>query len=197
MRLRAMIICSAIVWLPACATVDLSNMAGGEPLQQLAPEKENVVLRSAGALFSAFTEKGWTKAPDPEPLNKAASILLRGLKASPVTTQSITDGDSPNSQILQADLTLASAHVSQTLKSADVYLSMAEPEADLRSELRALEKALLACRKAEVLFEEGRAIHLIDSLETLSSDVDALRDITNIYGERVRALVPITGTPAS
>jgi hypothetical protein len=67
---------------------------------------------------------------------------------------------------------------------------MAPADRSLRKELASLEKALLASREAEQVFEEAlvktSASKTGAELATFNASVNALRDVTNAFGDQVR-----------
>jgi hypothetical protein len=85
---------------------------------------------------------------------------------------------------------MASTHVEQTTKAAEVYLAMAPAEKSLRKELISLEKALIASREASQVFEEALIKTAGDmnamDYSAYNASVNELRDVTNAFGDRVR-----------
>lgn len=190
MRLSQIFICLMLLPLAACATVDLADMTPAARVD-VKPAPENVVIRTSEALVAKFDDKGWSAAPDPNRMQKAAGFLLRGMKketsAQDVSYSAIVKKPAK----LRSDILSAAKDVTQAAKAADVYLAVAKADDDLRMELKSLEKTLAACHKAEAMF--------MKSLETLNVGTDGLelaafkgatvqlRDLTNVYGQRVRA----------
>jgi len=191
MSLKPAIILTVCLGMSACATVDLTEMASQNSAIKTNAIERNIVQRSASALRSVFASKGWTTKSSKDRIQSTASILLKGLEnKNPVTPKShgyavrVTDAS-----MVQADIREASQHVEQTTKAAEVYLAMAPGDASLLKELASLEKALLTCRQAEVVFDRAQKntkLHSPESLSGFTSSVDALRDVTNAYGDRVR-----------
>jgi len=191
MSLKPAIILTVCLGMSACATVDLTEMASQNSAIKTNAIERNIVQRSARALRSVFASKGWTTKSSKDRIQSTASILLKGLEnKNPVTPKShgyavrVTDAS-----MVQADIREASQHVEQTTKAAEVYLAMAPGDASLLKELASLEKALLTCRQAEVVFnraQKNTKSHSPESLSGFTSSVDALRDVTNAYGDRVR-----------
>jgi len=188
-KLRLFFTAAAIISLSACATVDMTNTTSVSMKAQSSAVERNVVQRAASKLYAAFTTKGWSTKSSKKRVQSAASILLKGLE--PIQANSgyaYADQNKP-AMIVLADMREATQHVFQTTKAAEVYLSMAPAQDSLREELSSLERALLMSRQAETVFaaaleSSGRT----DTSETLAfvQSVDALRDVTNAFGERVR-----------
>jgi len=125
-------------------------------------------------------------------MQTAARVLLNGLEdKDAATTQSAGYAVmATDSSIVLSDIRLASSHVEQTTKAAEVYLAMAPSEKSLRKELVSLEKALIASREASQVFEDA-LLQTAGTAETLDykayvSSVGELRDVTNAFGDRVR-----------
>lgn len=190
MRLSHFVICAAILPLSACATVDLADMTPAAK-QTVQPVHENVVIRATEALTAKFTQAGWSEPVDPDRFKKAANFLLRGISSLEVDTDISYAEKAKSLTVVRSDISVATAEVSKVVKAAEVYLDMASEEDDLREELKSLEKAMSSCRKSELMFKralENVGVEKTDAeLQNAELAMNALRDVTNIYGERVRA----------
>jgi len=85
---------------------------------------------------------------------------------------------------------MAQSFVSQATKAAEVYLAMAPDDTNLREELASLQEALIASREAQLVFKAalaGQNTSEHSVLVTFVNSVDALRDVTDAYGDRVRS----------
>lgn len=192
MSLRLTIALTACLSISACATVDLNDVAmQGKPSVTKVVDM-NVVQRATSKLYAVFTSRGFVHKDSRKKMRSAARVLLEGLEEKDVT-QAAPVGYAAlatDSRVVLSDLRIASSHVEQTTKAAEVYLAMAPAEKKLRKELVSLEKSLIASREAAVIFEEalvktsGRA----SDREFLSfkKSVNELRDVTNAFGDRVR-----------
>lgn len=181
--------CSLVV--TGCATVDLASMTASSDTTAVAKvEKANVVKRAASKLYSAFTSQGWVTNMSRKRVQSAASILLRGLDSDSEDGLLNAYADNAGSLTdIHSDIYLAQQHVDQTTKAAEVYLDIAPDAANLREELASLQKALIASRQAELVFEsaiETKNAGGSDVLVQYRKTVDRLRDVTDAYGDRVR-----------
>ena len=191
MRLRLTIALISCVSLSACATIDLDQMATSKKSPVITGFDTNVVQRATTKLFSAFSNKGLVAKDSQKRMQSAAQILLKGLEEKEVLIDQVSYSTNISDPlVLLADIKTASRHVEQTTKAAEVYLAMAPAEKSVRKELGSLERALLASRSAETIFE--------DSLQNLGQNsstsefvnykqvVGELKYVTDAYGERVR-----------
>lgn len=192
MRLKSVIIFSMVCGLSACTTVDLSEMASQNSFAKTTVEK-NVVERSVGRLYSAFTRKGWCTRTSRNRLQGTAQVLLKGLENAKLSapSQGVTYNVEPKPfTVIVTDIAQAQTHVDQTVRAAEVYLEMAAADTDLKQELIGLERALLASREAKTTFDTALSAHSEASdttiLDLYSASVEDLRSVTDIYGERVR-----------
>ena len=199
MRLKLTLFGACICTLAACATVDVTEVAGAESQVQNQKLSANVVIRSAKNLHAKIIEAGWAKDQETS-INSAANMLLKGVNNAP-STKTVSYADTVNSvDTLKSHILLLQNHTEKAQKASEVFLSIAENDADLRDELKYLEKALLSCRKSEANFKAAAAKFNsvnMSELQGLETSVDALRDMTNEYGFRVRAQNSRIGTPAS
>ena len=182
--------------LPACTTVDLSQVAVNTKPTAIPQQKENVVARSCQKLASLFSHKGWIKNKDKPATQHATNILLHGLEktgqndkqnqnATPKTYQSVSQ--------INSDIMLANAQIQQTTKAAEVFLAIAAPDTSLEDELSQLETTFLTVKSAQIRFEnaleQARALDNNESYNVLTSTIAKLKDITDEYGTRVRAQI--------
>ena len=86
--------------------------------------------------------------------------------------------------------------VENTTKAAEIFLETANDDMDLRHELKILERTLIQSRQAQETFSAALDVdNQIDQVKfrgefnTYVQHVDTLRNVTNAYGERVRASV--------
>jgi len=173
--------------MSACTTVDMTAMGAATPVASQSSEP-NVVEKATSRLFALFSSKGWSTHDSRKRMQSAASILLNGLDE-----KSLSDSPSSYTQttvrtdVLSADIREAEYHIDQTIKAAEIFLSMAGPDQDIRQELLELEQALLASRQAESVFAETSGkIGSTEDMTRLNGTVDRLRDVTDEFGRRVR-----------
>lgn len=192
MKLKFALLTLVCFSLSACATVDITSMAGQSSNVKSSASQTNVVQRAASKLYAAFVTKGWAAKASRKRVQSTANVLLKGLAPQTAEQQSGQYGDTvPSHAVLAADIRAADQYVYQTVKAAEVYLSMSEGGVNMRSELSSLEKALIAARQAEIVFDSVlvRLNRTDDAdFETFKARVNALRSVTDQYGERVRSI---------
>jgi len=192
MSLRLTIIIAASLSMSACATVDLNDVATSKSSTAVKPVDVNVVQRAASKLYAAFSSRGFVANDSRKKMRSAARVLLKGLEDKDVTNASAKGyaANAQNQVTVLSDIRIASAHVEQTTKAAEVYLVMAPAEKSLRKELVSLEKALIASREASQVFEDAliKTAGQANALDyaAYKSSVNELRDVTNAFGDRVR-----------
>jgi len=192
MSLRLTLILIASLSLSACATVNLSDVTSQKGETAAKVTDVNVVQRAASKLYTAFSSRGFVAKDGRKRVQSAARVLLKGLEDKDVTAVSAKGYvDTMQSQmIVLADVRMASTHVEQTTKAAEVYIAMAPSEKSLRKELASLEKALIASREAAQVFEEALIKTAGDAnamdYAAYKTSVNELRDVTNAFGDRVR-----------
>ena len=188
MKLQALsVVLLASTGLSACTTVDLSQVAiQSEPVQQTQAQ-QNVVERAALALTTEFRNKGWCSGGPQEMTQTATSVLLNGIQDPEAASNNVTLIKSTQ---LASDLSVANEHIARTTKAAEVYLSMSE-DVSLDNELSLLETALLSAREAQTRFSNTIAgesnIQVRQNFENLENSVKDLKDVTDLYGDRIRS----------
>lgn len=191
MGLRLTLILTAALSLSACATVDLTEVTAPRAEASAKVADVNVVQRAASKLYAAFTNRGFVAKDSRKKMRSAARVLLKGLEDKSASSDTSSYASLATDPVLVlSDIRIASSHVEQTTKAAEVYLAMAPGEKSLRKELTSLEKALIASREASVVFEEaliktsGEAKAM--DFSSYRQSVNELRDVTNAFGDRVR-----------
>lgn len=189
-RLAALMGC---VTLSACATVDISNITATQ--QTAEPEVVvdlNVVQRATANLYTAFTDKGLVANVSKKKMRSAARILLTGLDTSPSDDKQSYATLIGSAKALNSDVIMATQHVEQALKAAEIYLAMAPVNTSVKEELISLQKALMASKKAERNFVEALSYYKVAAPDAdfgaYTQSVAKLRDITDDYGLRVRSV---------
>ncbi len=191
------------ICLSGCATVDLADVAASNSAFSRPSIEKNVVERAAGRLYALFTNKGWSAKKSSNRVKLTANVLLNGLEkqdiSSPLAENAYVRSVTSLANI-QSDIALAKAQVEQTTKAAEIYLAVAPEDRALNPELVSLERALIAGRDAETIFRSaclkfGETAMLTD-LVVFENSVDALSEVTNKFGIRVRNITPQTSTSA-
>lgn len=192
MGLRLTLLAAAALSMSACATVDLNEVATQNGATATKVVDVNVVQRAASKLYAAFSSRGFVAKDSRKKVQSTTRVLLKGLETTNVSVSSEKDYVTMASdrQLVLSDIRMASHHVEQTTKAAEVYLVMAPADKSLRKELVSLEKALISSREAAGVFED--ALIKIDGsadnrdYASFKVLVDELRDATNAFGDRVR-----------
>ena len=182
---------AACLSLGACATVDLNDVASSKASTSSKVVDINVVQRAASKLYAAFTNRGFVANTSRKRVHSAAMVLLEGMDSEKLTkTDAGYVETATDSTVVLSDIRIATNHVEQTTKAAEVYLAIVPTERSLREELSSLEQALLASREAEQIFETAldKTGANKTSLDYVSyaTAVDSLRDVTDAFGDRVR-----------
>ena len=182
---------AACLSLGACATVDLNDVASSKASASSKIVDINVVQRAASKLYAAFTNRGFVASTSRKRVHSAAMVLLEGMDSEKLTkTDAGYVETATDSTVVLSDIRIATNHVEQTTKAAEVYLAIVPTERSLREELSSLEQALLASREAEQIFETAldKTGANKTSLDYVSyaTAVDSLRDVTDAFGDRVR-----------
>ena len=172
-----------------CATVDLNEMTS--PAVAASPDKDfNLIERAVAKLKSAFKSKGFVAKTSRKRVKSATKILLSGLEDKQVMsvneTSSYANPAKPIS-VISADMSYAKQHITQTTKAAEIYLAMAPEGRKLSKDLGRLEMALMASIEASKVFEVALDGRNSDQMEDFNVSVQALRDITDEFGARVRS----------
>lgn len=192
MSFRLSLALAAAFSLSACTTVDLNDVASPQASAQVKTTQANIVQRTASKLYTTFTNRGFVPKTGRKKMQSVARILLKGLQAKDVTSSSAVNyvDSAQDPVVIYQDIRMATTHVENTAKAAEVYLAMASIDTSLRKELSSLEKALIASREASLVFEEA-----LEKLGVESNNIDYsaykvavndLRDATNAFGHRVR-----------
>ncbi|GHA83089.1 hypothetical protein GCM10009069_02970 [Algimonas arctica] len=189
MRTGLILITTTALFCTGCATVDLQNMAGSsDTASTMQYESEsNVVQRAVEKLRDAFASRGFGAKTSQRKMEAAADMLLNGLLAQTVSSD---EGDyaatpKPVAAVIE-DIQMARGHVEQTTRAAEVYLEVAPQNRSLDDELKSLEAALLASERATQSFQSALPDSKYADLDDLRRSVDALRDVTDAFGQRVR-----------
>lgn len=198
MRILKLSILVAACGLSACATVDFAEMAP-QATMAVQPASKTVVRKAADNLVDDFSASGWSVRPEQNRIQKTAGFLLKGMASADKREDASYSAGVESFAALKADIIAATVKVDQTVKAADVFLSMATPDEKLRRELKSLEKALMATRQAEISFE--KAIERFGAgsdqseMKAYYKSVGELTRTTNAYGVWVRdgMSVPVNG----
>jgi len=191
---KLVILSLATVMMTGCATVDLNDMASNTPDAEARKADTNVVQKAVAKLHAAFSNHGFVQTDSRKKMQKAAKILLKGLEEKDLTSSA--DAESYANRVhtrekILSDITLATHHIGQTTKAAEIYLAMAADESGLRDELGSLEKALLMSNEARNAFENALlntgGVMDASKWEAFETAVENLNAVTDKFGEQVRS----------
>lgn len=176
-----------------CATVDLQSMAGMERSTAAVSETDtNVVERAVAKLRAVFASRGFGEKSSQKKMQAAADVLMNGLNASLSADPQYDDLPRLIAEVRE-DMRLATRHVEQTTRAAEIYLEVAPEDRLLDKELDSLQAALLASERASRGFSAALENYETGSSQTnpdliaFRTSVDALRESTDAFGARVRA----------
>jgi len=183
---------TAIISLSACATVDVSGYAApSETVSAVKPvETGNIITRTVKRLYNVFVDRGLYEDNSRKRVQSAANILLNGLQTPSADGQSDTSADVIALTDFSRDVQTARYHITQTTKAAEVYLDIASNDADLSEELKQLQKALQVSEKATdrlAQYDMRNDQEAAARISALQTDVNKLRDVTDAFGDVVRA----------
>lgn len=176
---------SAATVLPACTTVNMADVAVPGARAE-APAEVNIVQRAVEKLKTAFTQRGFGPKDGREKMQAAANILLNGINSEAAQADNGYAAVDRSPAIVAADILVATRHVEQTARAAEVYLEIVPADRSVEPELAELEAALLVSERAA----RGFAAALDDEgdrdLAALRDSVDRLRRVTDGFGFRAR-----------
>lgn len=181
MAIGRLIVLAPVLILGACATVDLTQASLNTSEQSAVKPQQNVVKQASQKLTSLFTSKGWCKDTKTASSQSAASVLLRGRKSDENTAVKFDD--------IANDIAVATNHIHQTTKAAEVFLVMAEDHYDMSQELSVLETALLSAHQAQANFKaapNSSTSKYKGDFNNFQNSLTALQRITDQYGARIR-----------
>ncbi len=178
--------------LAACSTVDLSQVALSKPEAEPAAPRQSVVERAATRMTKTFEAKGWCDKVEDDKTARFASVLVNGLPTKPEPEATSVRSPAALKQ-LRRDIYLASRHIDQTTKAAEVFLSVNSRADELEHELGGLETALSVARQAETRFKARAGAELSASLSRdftrLDAHIQRLQNVTDAYGRAVRLAI--------
>ncbi len=194
MRLVALV--GLLAGLSACATVDLTPIISEQELRATAAAPHNIVERTSLALSEKFEQEGWNDGDAAQKTQGFADILLHGKNRVGGPKSARVEAGAV--QQFSADIIIATDHVVQASKAAEIFLTIADAHADLTPELLVLEAALLAGRSGQNYFSQIKNHTQITVHEQhwarYKSAIQRLQIITNDYGMRVRENIAVPGS---
>ncbi len=184
----------------ACTTVHIVEDDSPSPISATVSKARSAIIHTSKVLCNVFSDKNWAQENVGE-TQSAASILMQGLKKTSLSESNVDLYVRSVSSVseVEADITLARAHVEGLSTEARSLISDNPDIDDVREELKRLEEALIVSRQAELTFNTAIAAisgeHAAQHNSTLShyiGSVDGLRSVTDVYGAYMRGdLAPI------
>ena len=188
-RLRFLIIVS-LMFICACATVDISNSPEIPSEMGNNLEEDSIVKKATSRLAAVFSKRRFAVKNNRKQMEFAAKVLLKGLSDNEVINEADQSyvQTANNLESTLSDIRIASTHVEKTVDSAKMYLNTAPPKKSYQEEITNLEQALIASRMALQVFEDA-LLKISGNTNfyefTIYNDlVDGLRDVTNSFSNR-------------
>ena len=179
-----------LMFISACATVDISNSPVAKSEMSNDIEEENIVRKASARLAAVFSKNRFAVKNNKKQMQFAAKVLLKGLSDNEVINNSdqsyVETVD--NLENTLSDIRIASLHVKKTVDSAELYLSTASTKNSYMEELYSLEQALIASRMTLQAFEDAliktSGNTNFEEFSIYKNLVDRLRDVTNSFSDR-------------
>lgn len=197
------LVCAAYLVAPACTTVEIATKQTSAHITENAQKARDAVQLSAKTLLYVFSREKWSAAHDTGIRQSAANILLRGLKKDTAPDDNVTAYIQrvASTQDVTSDIVKAQQHVDTITLQAQVLLAENPDLKNVKSELDALEKALISSRQAELTFSQaikakayGADNDSAPYLEAYKSSVDGLRVATDAFGGVMRGDLDLSTT---
>ncbi len=188
-RLRFLIIVS-LMFICACATVDITNSPEIPSEMGNNLEEDSIVKKATSRLAAVFSKRRFAVKNNRKQMEFAAKVLLKGLSDNEVINEADQSyvQTANNLESTLSDIRIASTHVEKTVDSAKMYLNTAPPKKSYQEEITNLEQALIASRMALQVFEDAllkiSGNTNFDEFTIYNDLVDGLRDVTNSFSNR-------------
>ena len=188
-RLRFLIIVF-LMFICACATVDITNSPEIPSEMGNNLEEDNIVKKATSRLAAVFSKRRFAVKNNRKQMEFAAKVLLKGLSDNEVINEADQSyvQTANNLESTLSDIRIASTHVEKTVDSAKMYLNTAPQKKSYQEEITNLEQALIASRMALQVFEDAllktSGNTNFDEFTIYNDLVDRLRDVTNSFSNR-------------
>lgn len=188
-RLRFLIIVF-LMFICACATVDITNSPEIPSEMGNNLEEDNIVKKTTSRLAAVFSKRRFAVKNNRKQMEFAAKVLLKGLSENEVINEADQSyvQTANNLESTLSDIRIASTHVEKTVDSAKLYLNTAPKKKSYQEEITNLEQALIASRMALQVFEDAllktSGNTNFDEFTIYNDLVDRLRDVTNSFSNR-------------
>lgn len=194
-KFSAGVVCLALLGMPACTTVQIAKQQASEQISTTASVTREALQRSVTTLLHVFSKEKWSADSSRSQNQTAANILLEGFKDD-APAESNTDAyirSIGSSKDVTADIIKAQQHVETITSQARTLLAETSPSAKIKSDLNALEKALISSRQAETTFMKALKAQSFDLsgesgryLEAYIASVEDLKATTDAFGGMMR-----------
>ena len=188
-RLRFLIIVF-LMFICACATVDITNSPEIPSEMGNNLEEDNIVKKATSRLAAVFSKRRFAVKNNRKQMEFAAKVLLKGLSENEVINEADQSyvQTANNLESTLSDIRIASTHVEKTVNSAKLFLNTAPKKKSYQEEITNLEQALIASRMALQVFEDAllktSGNTNFDEFTIYNDLVDRLRDVTNSFSNR-------------
>ena len=188
-RLRFLIIVS-LMFICACATVDITNSPEIPSEVGNNLEEDSIIKKATSRLAAVFSKRRFAVKNNRKQMEFAAKVLLKGLSDNEVINEADQSyvQTANNLESTLSDIRIASTHVEKTVDSAKMYLNTTPPKKSYQEEITNLEQALIASRMALQVFEDAllkiSGNTNFDEFTIYNDLVDGLRDVTNSFSNR-------------
>lgn len=188
-RLRFLIIVF-LMFICACATVDITNSPEIPSEMGNNLEEDNIVKKATSRLAAVFSKRRFAVKNNRKQMEFAAKVLLKGLSENEVINEADQSyvQTANNLESTLSNIRIASTHVEKTVNSAKLYLNTAPKKKSYQEEITNLEQALIASRMALQVFEDAllktSGNTNFDEFTIYNDLVDRLRDVTNSFSNR-------------
>ena len=179
-----------LMFICACATVDITNSPEIPSEMGNNLEEDNIVKKATSRLAAVFSKRRFAVKNNRKQMEFAAKVLLKGLSENEVINEADQSyvQTANNLESTLSDIRIASTHVEKTVDSAKLYLNTAPKKKSYQEEVTNLEQALIASRMALQVFEDAllktSGNTNFDEFTIYSDLVDRLRDVTNSFSNR-------------
>ena len=179
-----------LMFICACATVDITNSPEIPSEMGNNLEEDNIVKKATSRLAAVFSKRRFAVKNNRKQMEFAAKVLLKGLSENEVINEADQSyvQTANNLESTLSDIRIASTHVEKTVDSAKLYLNTAPKKKSYQEEITNLEQALIASRMALQVFEDAllktSGNTNFDEFTIYNDLVDRLRDVTNSFSNR-------------
>lgn len=199
-KIKAIVALGIALGLGACATVDMAEITPTKRTASLNLQQDkNLVVQSSDKIYKHLVASGLAQSTESK-FKRLTSVLLKGRQLGQTSPASQYAAKAHTQYRLISDVNQVSAMVETAHQAAILHIDVVAVDADLITELKALERALNALEEAQASFDyviDTNSFDTANASLVLETAVSNLKSITNDYGDRVRADTAKTKAPAS